>query len=324
MEKNFDRILVKKIIEGIPSKIVPVDFLMGLLGLSRDAVYRRLSCKTSFSCRELQKLSSELDFSVDEIIKQTNSDSNENAEAGSRQGIEQATIDMISHIIALLKKYNQANHAEMLVAVNRLLIIFTYEHCFLFRFLYYKWKHLMREVPVDFPLSEIVVPDNVLAMRSEYMKLSDTLQNVTFMFDSQIYLSIIRDIQYYYKRNLITDLEMDEFKESMYFSIGSAKKMMIDPRLNPAHKSHFYLSTLNINSNTVYSAYDGIIETIVWSFSPRPIYISDQNLCAVHREWLECQKRYSALLTGANEGIMLDFLKKQYEYVRDMDTVFYI
>ncbi|MDH6309924.1 putative membrane protein YjdF [Dysgonomonas sp. PFB1-18] len=73
-------------------------------------------------------------------------------------------------------------------------------------------------------------------------------------------------------------------KESLISIIDWGKNTMMYDFLDK--NSSFFLSTLNITSITIYSKYDEVEETAVWSFSPNPIYLNNKTVCATHKKWL--------------------------------------
>jgi len=69
-----NKIFVELILKKIPAKFSPVDYLMQTLDLKKGAAYRRIRNQVPFTFGEIIKLSSNLGFSLDEIIKQIKQD----------------------------------------------------------------------------------------------------------------------------------------------------------------------------------------------------------------------------------------------------------
>ncbi|MCC8145864.1 MAG: hypothetical protein LIO93_05370, partial [Bacteroidales bacterium] len=216
--------------------------------------------------------------------------------------------------------FSRAKTGEIIMAVNRLPTMFTCGHEDLFRFTSYRWMHLMRELPLDHPFDNFRLPQNITSPSKVLFEYSKIVKNAVFIFDENLYLNMIKDIQYFYKRKLISEDDLLSLKESLISIIDWGKGIMLNDQLDSSNS--FYLSTLNLNSNTIYFRYDDIEETDIWSFSPNPIYIKDPVSCSVHRKWLHSLRRYSALISGANENIFYDFMNKQYDYVRNIDKIF--
>lgn len=317
MNHPIDNILVKKILENIPEKINPVDYLMGLLNLSRDSVYRRINGKKSFTYHEIVKLASVLNISLDEMLYIQNNNYSEEFVKSYETNIETSIYLMIKHFQVLAGKYvNAAGNKEIVMSANRLPDLFMTGYEDLLKFICYRWMHLMREFSLDYPFERFELPKSIASVCQDINQYKHTLKNTIFIFDENLYLNLIKDIQYFYKRKLISDEELILMKESLISIIDWGKNTMLYDYLN--NNSYFYLSTLNITSTTIYFKFDNIEETAVWSFLPNPMYVNNKTACATHRKWLYSLRRYSALVSGANENLLYDFYNKQYEYVENI------
>lgn len=320
MKHSIDSILVEKILESIPEKINPVDYLMEELNLGRDSVYRRINCKKSFTYHEIVKLSSLLNFSLDEILYIHNNDFSKEFSKSSEASVETSIYLMLKHFQTLSENYIKAsNDKEIVMSANRLPDMYMCGHDVLFRFICYRWMHLMRELPLDYPFENFKLPQNIISVGHELSRLSYELKNTTLIFDENLYLNVIKDIQYFYNRKLVSESELSEMKDVMISFIDWGKNMMLYE--SPDKSAYFYLSSLNINSTTIYFRFDETEETNVWSFLPNPIYLSNKVACATHIKWLYSLRRYSALVSGANENILYDFYNKQYEYINNISHI---
>lgn len=320
MKHSIDSILVEKILESIPEKINPVDYLMEELNLGRDSVYRRINCKKSFTYHEIAKLSSVLNFSVDEVLYIQNSDYSKEFLKSSETNIETSIYLMLKHFLTLSENYIKAsNDKEIVMSANRLPDMFMCGHDVLFRFICYRWMHLMRELPLDYSFENFKLPSNIISVGHELSRLSYSLTKQTFIFDENLYLNVIKDIQYFYKRKLISENDLFAMKESLTSLVDWGKDVMLYD--HPDKSAFFYLSTLNINSTTIYFRFGETEETDVWGFLPNPICLTDKVACATHIKWLYSLRRYSALVSGANENLLYDFYNKQYEYIDNISNI---
>jgi len=317
---NVDQTLVDKILRYIPDNLNPVDYLMEELNISRDSVYRRINGKKSFTFHEVVNLSVKLNFSLDEITYLMRNGLFGNL---SESNVEESIYFMFNHFTSLVKNYHHAQNTEILITANRVVMILSCEQKELFRFIYYRCMHIMRGLPIDFAFSDLTIPHKTIMIHDEFCAQMKSLKNVSFIFDSNLFLNVVKDIQYYYQRKLISENEMKSLKNDLFTAIDRAKEEMLNRHLRSSPQCDFYLSSLVLDSNTLYIKYDDVQETNIWSFSSSPICITNSAICKIHREWVNSLKRYSALISGTNENIMYEFLSKQYEYVNNMDKEFY-
>lgn len=69
--------------------------------------------------------------------------------------------------------------------------------------------------------------------------------------------------------------------------------------------------------------YDDIEESNFWIYPPKSTRMNDPEICASHKEWLNSLKRYSTLITVANENVLAKFNSKQMDYINNMIKTMY-
>ncbi|MDH6355347.1 hypothetical protein M2132_001688 [Dysgonomonas sp. PH5-45] len=87
--------------------------------------------------------------------------------------------------------------------------------------------------------------------------------------------------------------------------------------INPCFgaKNYFYVSDLNINSNSSYLSWNGKASSSFNLLFFNRIIIHKPEICNAHKEWLLSLKKYSTLISGSNEMAQAQYLKKQREYI---------
>lgn len=314
---NKDDLLIPRILGSIPTNMNAVDYLMDILNIGRESVYRRLRGKIPFTFEEIMKLSLMLDFSVDDIIKKSDKQRGvadlsvrliPDAEEAFRLTLE----EFYEHINGLKK----ATENETIVTLNRLLLPLVIGYRQLFKFFYYKWTHQMRDVSINFSYSDIYLPSE---MNSLYQRIYTSLKSVKdiniYIFDYNTFKTIIKEIQYYYKRKLITDEELRLLKDDLLLMFSDMEKKAKRGMDETGSINYYYLSILNIDSNNIYTCSDKKAKSYYWSSSVNPITVVDPDACEAHRKWLNSLKKYAMLMTQSNEILLAEFLNLQREYL---------
>ena len=316
MRTNLNEILITTVLESIPKSIKPVAFLMDTLELSRESVYRRIRGEIPFSIGEVAQLSLSLGFSLDELM------------GGSRKG--RAFFDLLSGksaespeaFLTMLQKYHghienyiNVENGKTIMALNRLtptLFVFFEP---LFKFIYSKWLHQNEESPSKQSFSDVVIPDELLAMQDNIQSSFKKMKNISLIFDPNVFSSITRDIQYFSQRKLINCYELEILREELHRMIDFFEDIAKTGSLEYSSKINIYLSPLYINSNTCYADMNGSSESIFWIFTANPMYVSHPEVCATHKKWLLALQRQSILITLSNEILQSEFFDKQRKYV---------
>ncbi|MCL1938371.1 MAG: hypothetical protein FWF52_08265 [Candidatus Azobacteroides sp.] len=316
MRTNLNEILITTILESIPKSIKPVAFLMDSLQLSRESVYRRIRGEIPFSIGEVAQLSLTLGFSLDEIM------------GGSRKG--RAFFDLLSGKKAespeafqtMLQKYHEyienytaAEDGKSIMALNRLppplFAFFNY----LFKFEYCKWLHQNEENCSKQLFSDVAVSDELFALQESIQFSFKKMNNLSLIFDPNVFSSITRDIQYFFQRKLIKCHELELLKEELYQLIDFFEEIAKTGTLEYGTKINIYLSPLYINANTCYVETNLSAESIFWVFPANPMFVSHAEVCATHKKWLLSLQRQAVLITLSNEILQSEFFDKQRRYV---------
>lgn len=314
-------IYVNKILKSIPENIKPVDYLMELLDISRESVYRRIRCQISFSFDEMVKLSTELGFSLDEIV----SLEADNKAVFTHQ--EYFKYDLQNHLLSVLKEcYDNlkdevnAKDRNAILAMNNIWFLFTIGTDNLFRFFYYKWIHLICTSPLKDSLSNIVITPEIVELKQKIGEQLESLNHSVFIMDRYTYFRTMKDVQYYYRRKLITKEELLLIKKDLADIINYTEKQVINGTNELGCTHYFYISTTNIYSNSIYIEYDNNIQSFFYIFSMNPAMTDNPTICLLHKQWLKSLRKYSVLISFSNEELQCEFFGKQREYLEDLEN----
>ena len=320
MNKEQNDFLVNRILENIPKEAKPASYLSDMLDISIESAYRRFSGKIPFTFEEISKLSLTLNFSVDDIIGLNMTDSRAvfELQADELVGSSRAFTVMLQKHLNYSKKQEGANQSETIIAMRHLTIFSVLHFETLFKFFYYKWTHQMEDVPFDYFFSDVVIPEEIINLLSEIKKVSRNLKNneTTIICNPSVCLTTIKEIQYYTKRGLINDNELQLLKKDLSNWVDSTE-MMIKTGINEqGARCNYFLSSFDIiESNSIYTEFDGQTESQFWIYTMNPLTMSKPGICKMHKEWFNSLKRYSTYITQSNEILQVEFLNKQREYI---------
>ncbi|NDV69452.1 helix-turn-helix domain-containing protein [Dysgonomonas sp. 25] len=325
MDPILKKNIVNKIVAKIPSHLNPVDFLQEILGISKESVYRRLKGEIAFSLDDVIKLSSELSFSLDEIVLM---DGEKEAKPVSvlfqfrsnKMFDPQKTFSQtLSAYVEGRKRLKKYDDVEILVATNRLMILTSIYYDHIFKFYYYKWIHQTQQMPLNFSLSDVILPDNILSLQ-EQLKTSESLidSTNTYILDYNFLKNTLHEIQYYYKRKLISEDEIVLLQNDLSQFIDTMEYMLKQPVKKGNHIPNIYLSTTQIDSTGLYCKF-GAEETLdLWISFGSTIHSENTEICKTYRTWFNSLKKYSSLVTGCDEILQTKFIEEQRRHIRDI------
>jgi len=320
MKKELDDLIVNTVLKNIPKNIKPVIYLMELLDLSRESVYRRIRKDIPFTMDELTKLALTLNFSLDEIIE------------GSKReriffdlGLKNPTNSMDA-FSAMLQEYSfhinslsKAKKSSVFMALNRIYPLFTAFFNSLFKFHYFKWfVETQDSLPKNY-FSNLTLPQELCTLQQKIVEEIKSAKNVTIILSPNISLSIIKDIQYFYQRKLISKEDLDVLKKDLLKMSNFAESVAKTGRLEGGNSQiDIYISIPYISSNTVYLEYDDISEVHYWIYSNNPMVIRNSEISNIQKKWFLSLKKSSTLITQSNEILQTDFFDTQRKLINKL------
>ena len=319
MRGKQNDLLSAKILESIPENIKPIEFLTDLLNIGKESAYRRMRSEIPFTFEEITKLALELDFSVDEIIGKNKEERIFlDLQANSTASHEESFLATIQEYYKYCELIANSQSKEVLVVLNRISFASIIGYDNLFKLYYYNWKHQTYNISLNDTFSDAVIPAEINAIRQQFRYIKPNLYNIHYIIDRDIFQNIVRQIQYYYNRKLITDEEAVLLKDELNQVLRNMETVMQTGCNDCGASMSYYLSLLDIETNINCASFDGNIASLHWMQPVNSICIVNQEICRMQKRWIESIKKYSILITLSNEILQAEFINKQIEYLNNI------
>jgi len=316
--KTVRKDIINKIMDNVPYNMKPIEYMMAKLNISRGSAYRRLNGTLPFTYDEIVILANEMNFSVDEIIHQ-NSRKNYLIEYGDFYN------DDLDKIITqtLQNSYNQLlleqkmKERNVILIINNLWFFYTLNYDYLFKFYYFRYSHQCDLSIRKKKMKDIEIPHYIDDLRKKTGILLATLENTvrTIIFDQNMYLNTMADIQYYYRRGLLLDEELALIIEDLKLLIFYVEKQTMEDKFY-FRNYRYYISQKNIYFNSISIQNDDQFYTLNFQTSISLSVCHDQLLCNRHQQYLQSYKKESILISSSNEELQLRFFEKQNKYLQ--------
>lgn len=121
----------------------------------------------------------------------------------------QNTLDIIQHV-------RNAEHSKVIFAENRFPIYTSIPFENLIKFRIFRWIHQVEDVPLNFYLSDFKVPQNILTLQKKFVYEYQRIKKQEMIVDNNTLRSSIKDINYFYKRELINNEELEIIQNESY------------------------------------------------------------------------------------------------------------
>ena len=319
MRGKQNELLSARILESIPENIKPIDFLTELLNIGKESAYRRMRSEIPFTFEEIIKLSLELNFSVDEIIGKNKEERIFlDLQVNSSSSHDESFLATIQEYYKFTELISTAQDKEVLCAFNRLSLASIIGYDTLFKLYYYNWKHQTYNVSINDPFSATVIPADANAIRHKFKLIRPNIFNVHYIIDRDIFENTTRVIQYYYNRKLITDEEIVILKDELSCVLKNIETIMQTGCNEAGASASYYLSLLDIETNSNCATFDGNIACLYWMHPVNSLCIVNQEVCNMQKRWIESIKKYSILVTLSNEILQAEFINKQVKYLNNL------
>jgi hypothetical protein len=319
---NLRSSIATKILGSIPPRVKPIDYLMETLNISRESVYRRIRGDISFTFEEIAKLSVDLGFSVDELImKETPTHVFFDLPINEIQSPSDTFVTMFEQYFQCLYTMPFSKDSESLMVLNQIPCEFIIFFNHLFKFSYYRWMHQYQESSLKYFYSDVVLPDKLVYLQQKTIENLSKIRNNTFIFDSNVFLNLIKVIQYYYKRRLINEEEFLLLRDDLVKLVDMVESIAQTGFYISDTKYNFYLSLLNIESSSRYIRCEDQTKSQFFVGVMEPLSVANPNLCLLHKKWMDSMRKYSTLITQSNEIVQVRYFNKQRGYIEDMGDV---
>ncbi|NDV97112.1 hypothetical protein D0T84_19720 [Dysgonomonas sp. 521] len=323
MNYNLNKTLIDNVLSRIPAHINPINYLADILDLSKESVYRRIREEVPFTLEDIYILSTELSISIDEIIY-SSGDKNLNSRpvlfeyrSNSISNPEQLFFGIFSMYETGLDNLGN-KETEVIIAANHLMIFTTIHLDHLFRFYYYKWVQQFHLMPLKFRLGDIEIPEKITALREKIKSNGIFIGDNIFILDKNFIKNSLIEIQYYYKRKLISDEEILSIQADLSNFVDMLEGIAKEKIKSSNFSSQIYIPSFRVESSGLYARYGDQEECHFWIYSGTHIASKDRKVCQTYKTWLTSFKKYSSLITGCNETLQTAFIDRQRSYVSNI------
>ena len=292
---------------------------MDILDVGKESAYRRLRGEKSLSLEEIYKLSLESGFSLDEILGNEKANTLHVNHIGSfEESPESNILKFLRHHEKHLELMLTSEKTEFIITMNHLLNTMLVGSDELFRFIYYRWMHQMKEVPLNYHFADQVIPAEIKNLCIRINQLQQKINKITLIIDKNIHLNLIKEMQYFYARGILNESELVILKEQYLRYMDYTEKIFKRGHDTNGNAFEIYLSMLNISSNTSYAIWDDKAESTFWYHFGYPMYTQDKGMVNRHKHWINSLKKYSTVITQSNELQQADFFNEQRRIINNI------
>ncbi|WP_110310992.1 hypothetical protein [Dysgonomonas alginatilytica] len=309
---NLNDQVVSAIKGSIPKNGNVINELMEVLPIGKEAVYRRLRGEVPFTFEEIAKLSLQMGFSLDAIIGVKNQE---------RAVFHLNMLDIdnliedyclkLGEYIHFFRKMRDQKQLKARFAFNTLPYSFYLPFENLAKFRLYRWFYQANNMQSYVSFSELNITQEVLDMQVAFIEESRSIQKAVFILDRDIFNSIIKDINYFFKLNLIMPEELEQLKSDLFELINELETISISGMYKTGTKVSIYLANVDLEASHSHIESDIVGYSHLRVLAVNGLDSQNSKVSDAQRDWIESLKRCSTLITQSGEVDRFAFFRKQ-------------
>jgi len=308
--------LIEKIQQNIPQGENVVKYLTSKLGISKESAYRRIRGSVSFPLEEVQKLSLDLNFSVDDIIRKgtpkvaNREDNRDDLLRTHINSIKDFTDTLVGH----------TGQKSIFFSSNRILFPYVLEYDALFDLFFFGQIHKNQLFNGIRSFSELPVSQEIQSVRKSIIDRFPSFDHREYILGRDLFSGLTKKIQYFRRLKLISEKEVEVLKIEMLQILQKMETEMETGHNEKGEECLYYFSWLDVDVNAIYVDCGDKLVGLCWCFgvSNVPHFYSNLQDYTI-MEWLESQKRYTILISQSSEFIRSEFIERQKGFIESID-----
>ena len=328
MKNQLNDELVAAIRNNVSDDINIANLLMDILSMGKEAVYRRLRGDVPFTLEEAFQISSKLSISLDNTVNIKNSkhafydlDLDLNLNLNEQKNPLDYYCEKLEHCIRLFQKMHKSEDSKARLAINSLPYMFYLPYRHIAKFRLYRWIYQMQATPHMGTYKNMVVPLKVSDTEKRFVAEHRYISHTTFIMDQNVFKSFIGDVNYFYKLNLLSDIDVKLIKNELMEMISELESIAAKGTQRTGTQVSIYISNIDLESSYIHFEYGGSENSFLRVFSINIIDSQNPTICSIQKEWIDSLKRYSTLISESGEMQRIRFFNQQRDLALSMGNI---
>ncbi len=320
MRDFFDE-LISTIKQKTPPDTNPVDVLIAITPMSKEAAYRRLRREVDFSLEDVIRIARHFDISIDKLINKK--------ETNERYSVEMFCVSepemmidryrqFLKEYITIFKQLNAASNPKAILISN----IFTpdfhvHKYSTVMRYYVYRWLYKSDDLHNSVRFKDFRVPDDIVELhRGLAYELQKT--NLYHICSQEIVHPLVAELGYYRLAGMMDADDINDIKQDLIAMFHQLEKVLSHGNAFQGRESHFYISRMSVANSFIYYENDIFHAVTVHFFGNGFYYFTDERVCQKFRSVLDSMINNSTLITVSGEKQRMEFLHRQREILNTL------
>jgi len=140
------------------------------------------------------------------------------------------------------------------------------------------------------------------------------------LIDDNIFLSLVKELSYFYKRGLIKKHELHTIQGELLEIVDRFEYIAKNGNGGNQAEVSIYISAIDLEPNYSHTEYNDNTYVQFWSPSAEVVTSYNPEICEWQKKWIESLKRYATLITKCNEKEGIRFFDNQRDYINSLSA----
>jgi len=287
-----------------------------LIGIEKDAVYRRLRGDANFSFTEMALIARNMGISLDSIAGIENLQSKPSKMNISRQvNPTEVDYEMFEGHVNLLKSIKDEPATKIFGAGNQLPHYLYQDYEYLTRFYRFMWN-LSSSYGTACPYHEIVVPERLFFLQKESSRYARHISSTLYVFDSMVFQRLVNNIRYFARISLIKADDVLLIKNDLINFLNDLEKLALKGKHEETgNEVSIYISETDCDTNYSCLKSKNIQMTLFMTFILNAIVSMDDDVFHETTTWIRSLQRTSTIISVSGEITRNAFFNAQRDIV---------
>ena len=313
MTKNYIvKELINKMKERIPQGQNLANYLTDTLYMGKEAVYRRLRGEVAFTFDEIAVISHNLGISIDQIIgNHLTNRATFDVNLLHSPNLFESYYEIIERYLRIFGFLKPDGNTEVYSATNTIPFTLYSSYEYLSKFRLCRWIYQHGKVKTPNSLSEMNVPEKIVASHKKLCEGLRKSEKTYFIWDSNVFLSFVKEIKYFAGLNLISTSDVMYLKNELQQLLIELEQLSVKGEFSEGHELYIYLSNIDFEATYTYVADKDFQISLFRVYSISSMDSQSPQICQIQKNWIQSLRRHSTLISGSGEAQRIEFIEKQ-------------
>lgn len=292
---------------------------METLEIGKEATYRRLRGEVPFTFQEISLIATRFRLSLDQLIgNYSKTAALFNINVIHTDNAMEEYENTLMRYINYLSMVKEDPEGYVIHILNTVPYTMYSTFKYLSRFRICRWLHQTEQLNIRKGLGSMEIPLFIIELQKKLTRLLHEVPRSYFIWDHNIFLSLIRDISYFHKMNILTEKDMEELKAELLCLLDRAERIAEQGTYENNKKVWIYLSNINFEASYSYMESKEFKLSFIRVYAVNSMDSLHPAICKFHKEWIQSLRRYSTMITESGEMQRFNFFRIQREYVNNL------